>query len=75
MSTGTASPDMQAVGIGYTLATGRLFCDMTTFHAFAEDLLNDSIWTDEFADEATWKRLRTAFEEQVASEAPPPAAL
>ena len=29
----------QSVGIGYTLATGRLFCDFSEFQRYAEELL------------------------------------
>lgn len=50
------------VGLGYTLATGRLFCDFTDFHAFAENILGHPIFTHEFADEQTWTDLRAAFE-------------
>ena len=50
------------VGIGYTLATGRLFCDFAEFQRWSEALLERPILTHEFADETTWSELRTAFE-------------
>lgn len=52
----------QDVGIGYTLATGRLYCDIAEFQRFAEGLLGRSIWTHEFADQMLWTELRQAFE-------------
>lgn len=53
---------MSEIGIGYTLATGRLFCDIAAFHAYAERLLGRPIWTHEFADEDLWRELRDRFE-------------
>lgn len=58
------------VGIGYTLATGRLFCDFGEFHAYAERLLGTPILTHEFADIRTWERLRANFELQVLAALP-----
>lgn len=55
-------------GVIYTLATGRLFCPIADFHAFAERLAGHPIWTHEFADEATWSELREAFETQITEE-------
>jgi hypothetical protein len=56
---------IEAVGIGYTLASGRLFCPIAEFHAFAEELLGRPILTHEFADKDLWAEMRMAFEEQV----------
>ena len=52
---------MNDVGIGYTLATGRLFCDFARFHEYAEELLGRPLMTDDFASEYTWHELRTVF--------------
>ncbi len=52
------------VGIGYTLATGRLFCDMAEFHAFAERLLERPVFTHQFADRVVWDEMREEFERQ-----------
>jgi hypothetical protein len=57
-------PSQQAL-IGYTLATGRLFCDFADFHAYAERLLGRPVWTHEFADAELWRDLREAFEAYV----------
>src|SRR5262245_46000638 len=53
------------VGIGYTLATGRLFCDWAVFQEWAEQLLDRRILTHEFADDAVWKELRDSFESRM----------
>jgi hypothetical protein len=52
------------VGLGYTLATGRLFCKFSDFHEFAEELLGRPIFTHEFADKQLWEELRQIFEGQ-----------
>ncbi len=54
---------MSEIGIGYTLATGRLFCDVSEFHSFAERLLDRPIFTHEFADDELWDELRSTFKE------------
>lgn len=53
---------MSGEGVGYTLATGRLFCHIDEFHAFAERTLGRPIFTHEFADRALWTEMREAFE-------------
>jgi len=50
------------IGIGYTLATGRLFCPISDFHQYAQELVGRPIFTHEFADEALWDELRDTFE-------------
>jgi len=50
------------IGIGYTLATGRLFCSMSDFHQYAEELVGRPIFTHEFGSEALWLELRDTFE-------------
>lgn len=50
------------VWLGYTVATGRLFCDISVLHAFAERMLGRPIFTHEFGDEQTWRELRDAVE-------------
>ena len=50
------------VGIGYTLATGRLFCDIGAFHEYAEQLLARPMLTHEFADRALWNEMRERYE-------------
>jgi hypothetical protein len=57
--------NLDDIGIGYTLATGRLFCELSDFHKYAEDLLQHPILTHEFADRKTWDKLREAFEIRV----------
>jgi len=54
-----------SVGIGYTLATGRLFCDISAFHEYAERLLARSIMTHEFASPDLWDEMRARFETNV----------
>jgi hypothetical protein len=54
-----------SVGVGYTLASGRLFAPMNEFQLFCERLLNRPILTHEFADEATWAELREKFETEI----------
>ena len=53
-----------SVGVGYTLATGRLFAPMAEFHVFAEVLLGRPILTHEFGEDDLWTELREAFEAQ-----------
>lgn len=62
--------DLDTIGIGYTLGTGRLFCNVADFHAWAEELLGRPIFTHEFASEATWNELREAFEQAVVEAQP-----
>lgn len=50
------------VAIGYTLATGRLFCPVAEFHAWAEKQLSRPIFTHEFGMHDTWDELRESFE-------------
>ena len=54
--------DIGDIGIGYTLATGRLFCDFAAFQAWSERLLGRPVYTHEFASEDLWTNLRQAFE-------------
>lgn len=55
--------ELNLIGIGYTLATGKMYCDsMSHFHEFAEELMGGPIYTHEFASKTTWERLRRAFE-------------
>lgn len=54
--------DVDAIGLGYTLGTGRLYCDVSAFHAWAEELLERFIFTHEFGGQAVWDELRAAFE-------------
>lgn len=56
---------MSAEGIGYTLATGRLFCPVGEFHEWAEKLMGRPIFTHEFASLSLWEAMRSAFEAQV----------
>lgn len=67
-------PKFGHVGLGYTIATGRLFCRMDVFHPYAEWLLDRPIFTHEFALEETWDALRRAFEERASSLDEEPAA-
>lgn len=50
------------VGLGYTLATGRLFCDFRDFQRYASDLMGRSLMTHEFADAELWSEMRTWYE-------------
>lgn len=59
-----SAEDARALGIGYTLATGRMFCDFGEFHAFTEQLLGRPILTHEFAGARVWDEMRTEFEKQ-----------
>lgn len=54
-------------GLGYTLASGRLFCEFSDFQLWCERLLDRPILTHEFADEVVWDELRQAFESQITS--------
>lgn len=47
---------------GYTLATGRLFCDVSAFHEWAERLMGVPIMTHEFGNENLWAAMRETFE-------------
>jgi hypothetical protein len=57
-----ASLGLDRVGIGYTLATGRLFCTLASFQEFAEQLLARPVLTHEFADAALWDEMRERYE-------------
>lgn len=54
--------DYTAMGIGYTIGSGLLYCEFPVFHRYAESLLNRSILTHEFGFPALWEELRTALE-------------
>lgn len=54
--------DVELIGLGYTLATGRLWADVAKWHKFAEGLLDRPILTHEFASEDLWAELRRRFE-------------
>jgi hypothetical protein len=58
-------PDLEAVGIGFTLATGELWCSMTALQAYAEELLGGPVMTHDFAIRDTWDELRDAFRDRV----------
>lgn len=47
-----------------TAYTGVLCGQIAEFHAYAEKLLERSIWTHEFADKAVWAQLKTACHEE-----------
>ena len=49
------------IGIGYTLATGKLYCSFDRFHTFAEKLLERPIYIHEFGNKKVWKQLRKAY--------------
>lgn len=51
------------IGIGYTLATARLFCPIAAFCEYAEELLGRPVLTHELGAEETWVELRVAFED------------
>ena len=67
-NTRRASELMTEIGIGCTLATGRLFCEVSEFHEFAEKLLGRPIFTHEFASQGLWDSLRLAFERETTEE-------
>jgi len=55
--------ELNLIGIGYTLATGKLYTDsMSHFHEFAEELMGGPIYTHEFANKEMWDHLRKLFE-------------
>jgi len=50
------------IGIGYTLATNKCYTTFGQFHWYAEQLLERSILTHEFASKELWKELRKKYE-------------
>jgi len=50
------------IGLGYTIATGKLYCDFQRFHEFAEHLLRRPVYTHEFAERHIYVELRQALE-------------
>ena len=54
--------DLMLVGIGYTLASGKLFCDFAEFQRYAEGLMGEPLLTHQFADEKLWDLMRESFE-------------
>lgn len=55
----------RAIGIGYTLATGNLYCDFNEFHEYAQKLIARPIEIEELADQKTWDELRERYESLV----------
>lgn len=53
---------MSALGVGYTIATGRLFCPIAELHAELERLLRRPVYTHEMGSEGLWERARAALE-------------
>lgn len=60
MSLDTYGPEF-----GYTLASGKLFCDFAAFQEWCSDLIGRPLMTHEFADEKVWADIREAFEADV----------
>jgi hypothetical protein len=54
--------ELEEIGIGYTIATGRLFCSFENLQTAAEVLLGRPVMTHEFADPALWDELRAEFQ-------------
>jgi hypothetical protein len=67
--TDSLADELMLVGVGYTIATGRLFCDMKMFQKTAEAILGRPLMTHEFADPAVWVELRSRFESLVSEKA------
>ena len=57
--------DLDTIGLGYTLGTGRLYCDFAEFQKFAERILDRPILTHEFGSENVWNELRICYEDMV----------
>lgn len=53
---------LMIAGLGYTLASGRLFCNFGDFQLWCEKLLGRPIFTHEFASETLTEELKDAFE-------------
>lgn len=56
---------LEQIGVGYTIATGRLFCSMVTFQETCEWLLDRPLMTHDFADPVLWAELRDSLENAV----------
>lgn len=50
------------IGLGYTIATGQLFCEFDDLRHQAEEWLGETIDPGDFADPDLWERVRVAWE-------------
>lgn len=51
--------------LGYTLATGKLYCRFDEFHKFCEALMEMPITTLMFTHEEFWASMRETFESKM----------
>lgn len=56
--------DVNTIGVGYTLASGKLYCPIPVFHKFIEKLLDRPIFTHELASNDLWGEMKLEFERQ-----------
>ena len=54
--------EMEALGLGYTIGTGRLFCEVDKQQKFAKEMLNRPVYIHEFASTRFWADFRDATE-------------
>lgn len=59
---GQAWGERIGIGVGYTLATGKLYSHFDRFLMFAEELLGRRLYIHEFANKKLWKELRKVYE-------------
>ena len=59
-----SAQDYWAVGFGYTVAVGNLYCPIDEFHRHAEQLLGRPILTHEFAEREVWEEMRRLIEQK-----------
>ena len=58
---------LKKIKIGYTLATRKLFTDISNIQNFLEVLLNRPIYTHEMGKKELWKEACDAFEHSLSS--------
>ena len=54
---------------GYTLSSGRLFCDFARFQEWTSRIVGRPLMTHDFATVEIWDEMRAAYEEEILANA------
>lgn len=60
--------NLEDIGVGYTIATGRLFCPFARFHKAVEEILGRPVFTHEFGNVELWETIKTTLESRIIQE-------
>lgn len=60
--------DLEKMGIGYSIASGRLFCKIEDLQPAIEELLGRKVYNFELANNYMWAQVQRAFERKIREE-------